>query len=92
MLRIKEYLGCGNIYIQPKTSTVRLNVTKKSDLTNIIIPFFKKYPLQGSKRLDFGDFSIIEEIIQDNFHITEEGLNKIGIIKNRMNSKRIHEG
>jgi len=31
-------------------------VQKLSDLTNIIIPFFDKYPLQGVKVKDFEDF------------------------------------
>jgi len=32
MLKIKKYLGCGNINIQPEISIVRLNITKMSDI------------------------------------------------------------
>jgi hypothetical protein len=39
---IKE-LGCGRIVSRPNVSTVELEVTKLSDLTEIIIPLFSKY-------------------------------------------------
>nr|YP_009722343.1 hypothetical protein [Morchella importuna]QGN66745.1 hypothetical protein [Morchella importuna] len=103
MLSIKEYLGCGNIYVQPETSIVRLNITKKSELTNILIPnsllslfqrersFFKKYPLHGSKKLDFEDLCKIDGIIKDNLHKTKEGLDKINMIKWNMNRQRTYE-
>jgi hypothetical protein len=45
----------------------------------------------GSKRLDFEDFSKIQEMIHKDLHKTEEGLDKIIIIKGKMNSKRINE-
>jgi hypothetical protein len=89
MVRIKEYLGCVKVYTLANHPVARLYVARQSYISNI--PFFKKYPLQGSKKLDFEDFSLIEEMITNKLHITEEGLEKINVIKNRMNSKRIHE-
>jgi len=35
---------------------VDYEVKKLSDLTEKIIPFFKKYPLKGVKKLDFENF------------------------------------
>jgi LAGLIDADG endonuclease len=37
-------------------NTVTLHITKFSDIENIIIPFFEKYPVLGIKSLDFSDF------------------------------------
>lgn len=38
-------------------NTVSLTFAKQSDIFNIIIPFFEKYPIIGYKKLDFEDFS-----------------------------------
>lgn len=57
MLKIKEYLGCGPTkiydYNLKNISVVRLVIKKFSDNSNIIIPFFKKYPLYGLKNKIF---------------------------------------
>ena len=50
-----KYLGAGKIEKDPRNSVVSLIVTKFSDVNNIIIPFFEKYPLHGVKLLDFLD-------------------------------------
>ena len=39
-------------------------VSKFSDIENQIIPVFKKYYLQGSKRLDFEDFCKVIPLIK----------------------------
>ena len=52
-------------------------VTKFENLNNIIIPFFKKYPILGIKQLDFLDFCEIANLIQTKKHLTKEGLEKI---------------
>lgn len=61
---------------------------KLSDLTDKIIPFFNKYPIQGVKAKDFNDFSIVSEMIKEKKHLTQEGLNKIHKIKAEMNTAR----
>ena len=45
----------------------------------------------GNKRLDFEDFSKIQQIINKDLHKTEKGLKEIILIKSEMNSKRNHE-
>ena len=35
---------------------VSLTIVKYSDITNLIIPFFKKYPVLGIKQNDFSDW------------------------------------
>jgi hypothetical protein len=55
-----EYLNCGKAYKNNNVSNYR--VTKFADLSQKIIPFFKKYPLVGIKSKDFEDFCIVVEI------------------------------
>jgi len=53
--KIRDYLGCGTIRKHSQYADV-LVVTKLSDLTNLIIPFFDKYKIFGVKYADYQDF------------------------------------
>lgn len=53
---LTQYLGCGKIYINSNKTAVYFKITKFEDLTEKIIPLFKKYPIYGNKALDFYDF------------------------------------
>lgn len=87
---MQEIQGClGFGVISKASSFVRLTITKKSDLDTIITLLHSS--LKGSKRLDFEDFSKIQEMVNNGLHKTEEGLNKILLIKGNMNSKRKHD-
>ena len=48
-----KYLGCGRLEETPIIS--RLVITKFEDIQQIVIPFFSKYPLIGSKKHDLSD-------------------------------------
>jgi len=55
---IKSYFGCGHIYINHRHDNhhhdlLRYCVRRQDDLRNIIIPFFKKYRLQTTKKAQF---------------------------------------
>lgn len=76
-----DYLGCGNIYVDG--SVVEYRITKLSDLTDKIIPFFQK------KHLDYADFVSVAELMKNGKHLTEEGLDQIRTIKAGMNRMRI---
>ena len=86
MRSLVDYLGCGNIYIDK--SAIEYRVTKFSDLTDKILPLFTKYPIQGTKRLDYTDFVSVAELIKSKKHLTEEGLDQIRNIKAGMNKGR----
>ena len=60
-------------------------VTKFSDITEKIIPFFDKYPLVGAKRQDYLSFVKVAELMQAKAHLTKEGLEQIKQIKVGMN-------
>jgi len=76
-----------NIAITSKA--VIFNVTQFSDIVNIVIPFFDKYPIQGQKALDFADFKKVAEIMKTNDHLTAKGFEKILKIKEGMNQNRL---
>lgn len=83
----KDYFDCGGII--NTENAVYFKVTKLSDLTGKIIPFFEKFCILGVKSLDFKDFVKISEIMIDGRHITIEGLNEIKSIKSSMNKERL---
>lgn len=83
------YLDSGTI---EKASTrpngVVYIVYKYSKISDNIIPFFDKYPLQGTKFLDYKDFCKIADLIGEKSHLTVEGLNEIRLIRAGMNNGR----
>jgi len=86
---LKSFFNCGNINIDNrKFNTYKYTVTKTLDLVGIIIPHFDNYPLVGSKNLDFLDFKrALVLLIERN----PNNLNKILLIKSKMNKKRLFE-
>lgn len=77
---------CGRIVKDKKMSHFR--VTKFIDNYEIIIPFFRKYPIIGVKSKDFQDFCLVADLMKENKHLTPEGLEQICKIKANMNTGR----
>ena len=53
LLAIKDWFNCGNVYPlkgAQRDNTIQYTVRKRSDLTNIIVPFFDKHPLRTVKK------------------------------------------
>lgn len=82
-----DYLGCGRWYPISNRKEIYFIV---SDIRDKIIPLFYEYPLIGTKKEDYLDFCKVVELINSKDHLTEEGLEKIKVIKSNMNSRRIH--
>jgi LAGLIDADG endonuclease len=92
LINFVQLFGCGGVYNQSRTNNVQdFMVTKFSDITEKIIPFFETYPLRGAKPKDFLDFKLVAELMKSKAHLTKEGLDKIRVIKLRMNSQRNEE-
>ena len=74
-------LGCG--YIKPNHSknprdkSWVLVIKERKDLTDKVIPFFKKHPLHSKKQGDFKVFAKVLEIIKSGEHLKREGFNRI---------------
>lgn len=85
--RVKETLNCGNIYYldykkyskwQPH---YKYKVSNIKDISEKIIPFFKKYPLQAKKKLSFDLFRKVAEMMLKKQHLTIEGIKQIQSLK-----------
>ena len=86
LVRVLMFFGCGNIVIDNKQfSCLKFTVSNKDLLLNIIIPHFEKFPLKGSKQLEFLAF---KEAVILSCSLDNTKLNKILYIKSKMNTKR----
>ena len=81
-----NFFECGRVFRERIAFNFR--VTKLDDITEKIIPFYKKYSIVGVRVLDFNDFCKIAEMIKDKKHLTKEGLEEIKKIKSGMNTGR----
>lgn len=88
MERIVIYLGCGSVKKRNKY-LVDFKLIKFETMSDIIIPFLQKYPLQSAKILDFQSFIEGANLIKiKRFGIRQwsaEDFNKIKNIQNKMN-------
>jgi len=85
--RIKEALDCGNIYYlnyekyKKWRPHYKYKVSNIKDISQKIIPFFKKYPLQAKKKHSFELFSKVAELMLKKNHLTSEGIERIKSLK-----------
>ena len=85
--KIQELLDCGRIYHLEYARYanwrphVKLKVSNFKDISEKIIPFFRKYPLQAKKSLQFEKFCQVAEMIGRKEHLTAEGIKRIQDIK-----------
>lgn len=89
--KLITYLDCGVIEkVSCRPDGAVFIVYKFSKISLNIIPFFEKYPLQGTKLLDYKDFCNIVYLMEKKLHYTVEGINGIRLIKSGMNSGRVN--
>jgi hypothetical protein len=90
---LQETLGCGNIYIlnyerygwRPH---VKYAVKNIKDIEKKVVPFFKKYSLQGKKKKDFEFFCQAAEMFSKKEHLSFEGIEKLRNFQSKMNLSR----
>ena len=85
---IVNFFNCGRVELRKNKQGCDFTVNSLSAFEDIIIPFFLKYPLLGSKLLNFKDFIKVFKIIKAKEHLTKEGMSKIKEIKSNMNKGR----
>jgi hypothetical protein len=86
---IVTYLNYGRYYKSPTRNEGQYLVTVFSEINDKLIPFLNEYPILGAKKDDYLDFAQIAELLKSKAHLTDEGLEKIKLIKSNMNKKRI---
>jgi len=72
-------------YVYLDNNSVKFQITNIKDITDVIIPFFMKYPIKGKKSLDFIEFNKVAIMVNNKEHLTGEGLNEILDIKSKIN-------
>lgn len=90
---MKNFFGCGSLFVNRrddnhKEDLYRYCVRSQKELREIIIPFFKQYPLKTSKRNDFEKFSQVLSLMENSEHLHLEGVRKIIKIIETMNTRK----
>ncbi len=88
MESIAKFFGCG-IVKKRKSEACDFTVTSIKSISDIIIPFFEKYPLRGEKLINYNDFKEVVNLMTSKQHLTEEGYKNILKIKKGMNTGRV---
>ena len=91
--KVRNTIGCGEVYFQKEQRAnhcqcYRYTVSAERDIQEIVIPFFKQYPLQSaSKSASFDIFCKIATLVREREHLNPEGIKKIRKLKSHMNQK-----
>ncbi len=93
LLELQRFFGVGQVIINKrydnhKEHLYRFVVRKRSDLREVIIPFFEQYPLKTSKNEDFKKFVECVAMIERGHHLSREGLINIAHITETMNRQK----
>lgn len=82
---IVRHFNCGYVNKYKNRKVCEFVVTKIDDIILNIIPFFDKYPIQGSKYKNYMYFKQAAYIIKNKNHLNKKGMDKIIELKNLMN-------
>ena len=93
LAELLKFFGVGQILINTrydnhKEDLFRYVVRRRNDLLEVIIPFFRQYPMRGAKQDDFEKFTHCVNMISRNEHKSREGLVKIAEITQTMNRRK----
>jgi len=83
-----QFFGGGYFHIIEKSGVATYAVRNFALIIDTIIPFFEQYRILGVKAKDFEDFKEASSLMKSKDHLTKEGLDKIILIKSRMNFNR----
>lgn len=82
---IVRHFNCRYVNKYNNRKVCEFVLTKINDIILNIIPFFDKYPIQGSKYKNYMYFKQAAYIINSKTHLTKKGMDKIIELKNLMN-------
>lgn len=71
--KIQSFFGVGSIYTRSNWKVCVYRVTNVTDLNNVIIPHFTKYPLISKKTLDFFLWSKVIKMVLNKEHLHLSG-------------------
>ena len=90
---LNKFFRSGKIYINKRNDNHKENIYRycirsRKELSEIIIPFFKKNRLRTAKEEDFMIFCKIIEMMNQNAHQKRSGIRKIAKLIEKMNHKK----
>jgi LAGLIDADG endonuclease len=90
---LRSYFGCGRINVNRRKDNhreplYRYVVRRFVDLDEIIVPFFRTYPLRTRKRENFEKFAEVLELMKQRRHLSIDGLTEIASIVETMNHRK----
>jgi LAGLIDADG endonuclease len=90
---LREFFGVGRLYRNARHDNHRedllqYHVTRRQDLLETVIPFFRKHTLRTSKKHDFARFAECVELVAAGRHLTADGLIQIAQITEQMNHRK----
>ena len=93
LYQLREFFGVGQVlsnkrYDNHKEHLYRYVVRRRSELLEVVIPFFRRHSMQSSKQQDFEKFAQCVGWIEDGWHLTREGLVTIAEIAQTMNRQK----
>lgn len=77
---VKSFFDCG-VLRENNNDTVDFEINDFPSLKTILISHFLKYPLRGTKYLDFLSFKEASHIFENREHLKEEGINKLYLLR-----------
>ncbi len=88
-----EVFGCGYLiesirHDNHREPLLRFSVKRRSDLLDVVIPFFEEHPLRTAKNSDFVRFAFVIRSMDEGAHLTEEGLADIARETEQMNRRQ----
>lgn len=93
LYELQRVFGIGRVLINTRRDNHREHlyryvVSKRADLLETIIPFFRRYPLRTAKHHDFEKFAYCVELIAAGHHLTTSGLIELAEIVGTMNRQK----
>jgi len=90
---LRDYFGVGQVvanrrYDNHREHLYRYVVRRRTDLLEVIIPFFQRYPMRSSKQENFEKFAACVDLVAAGRHKTADGLIEILEIAQTMNRRK----
>ena len=81
---LKAFFGCG-VVRRSHGDRMAYRVRSKEHLLRMILPFFMAHPLKTKKNIDFLKFRDVLLLMENDRHLTREGVDAIRAIASEMN-------
>ncbi len=90
---LQSFFGVGQVlpnrrYDNHREHMFRYTVRRRTDLLDVIIPFFRTHPMHSTKQENFEKFARCVELMNVGHHLSREGLTDIIEIMETMNRQK----